>query len=72
MLWTMLFYTNKGCVLITRAEPLHLSVRRIWLQSFDLSDDYFAVVIQYPNAHGSLEDYTSFVEKCHEKDICFG
>ena len=62
-------FTQTKDVLITRAEPLHLSVEGGDYKAFDFSDDYFAVVIQFPNAHGSLEDYTSFVEKCHEKDI---
>ncbi len=35
--------------------------------AIELNDDFFAVLVQYPNAQGSIEDYRMFSETAHEK-----
>ncbi len=49
-------------VVKTRAEPLGLKIKR----DIELIDeDTFAILLQYPNNIGSIEDYSSLVEKAH-------
>ncbi len=50
-------------VVKTRAEPLGLKVKND-LKLID--EDTFAILLQYPNNIGSIEDYSNLVEKAHE------
>ena len=52
-------------VMTTRAIPqgIRLTVGRY--NEMELTPDIFACVVQYPNASGNVEDYSSFVEKAH-------
>ena len=50
-------------VVKTRAEPLDLKVKTDF-ESID--EDTFAILLQYPNNIGSIEDYSNLVEKAHE------
>ena len=34
----------------------------------ELTDDYFAVVVQYPNANGNIEDYADFAAKAKDRE----
>ena len=53
-------------VVKTRAEPLGLKVKNdVKL----IDEDTFAILLQYPNNIGSIEDYSSVVEKAHENGI---
>jgi glycine dehydrogenase len=56
-------------VIITRARPLHIEVVIGDWQSFEFSDDYFGVLIQYPNSEGNINDYQSFAASCNAKEI---
>lgn len=56
-------------VLVTRANPLHIEVVTGDWKDFDFSDDYFGVLIQYPDAEGQIHDYRNFASKCNEKEI---
>ena len=56
-------------VVITRAKPLDIEVITGDWKSFDFSDDYFGVLIQYPDATGEIHDYRSFAASCNAKDI---
>ena len=50
-------------VVKTRAEPLGLKIKN----GLDLIDeDTFAILLQYPNNIGSIEDYSNLVEKAHD------
>lgn len=55
-------------VLITRSEPLGITIKTGDYRNFDFNDKIFGVVLQYPNSEGNIEDYTSFVNNAHEKD----
>ena len=56
-------------VMQTRAVPqgIHLSVGN-W-KEFEFTPDVFAIVIQYPNANGQVEDYRELVEKAHAAGV---
>lgn len=56
-------------VVITRAKPLHIEVVTGDWKTFDFGDDYFGVLIQYPDALGEVYDYKDFAGKCNSKDI---
>jgi glycine dehydrogenase len=56
-------------VLITRATPLFIDVVVGDWKTFDFSEDYIGVMIQYPNAEGQIEDFRSFTSTCNEKEI---
>ena len=56
-------------VIITRARPLHIEVVIGDWQTFEFSDDYFGVLIQYPNSEGNINDYQSFASSCNAKEI---
>ena len=54
-------------VVKTRAEPLAIQIEVGDWQSFDASacDGLFAVLLQYPDTNGAVEDYAAFVEQVH-------
>ncbi len=56
-------------VLLTRAEPLFIEVVVGDWKTFDFSEDYIGVMIQYPNAEGQVEDFRAFTQQCNEKEI---
>lgn len=56
-------------VVITRAKPLHLEVVTGDWRDLDFSDDYFGVLIQYPDSEGNVHDYRTFASRCNEKEI---
>ncbi|MCK5729730.1 MAG: glycine dehydrogenase (aminomethyl-transferring), partial [Draconibacterium sp.] len=56
-------------VLLTRVKPLGIELRVQAKENFELSDDVFGVLVQYPNSDGEIINYSELVEKAHEKDI---
>lgn len=62
-------YTQTLDVIITRAQPLHIEIVTGDWKSFDFSDDFFGVLIQYPDAEGNVHDYKSFAAQCNAKEI---
>ena len=52
-------------VVKTRAEPLEINVIVDKLPNMEFDENVFGVLIQYPSAEGSVEDYSDFVEKAH-------
>jgi glycine dehydrogenase len=56
-------------VLRTRAVPLGIELKIQPKDEFQLTDDVFGVLVQYPNSDGEVIDYSGLVEKAHEKDI---
>lgn len=62
-------FTPTLAVMQTRAVPqgIHLSVGN-W-KEFEFTPDVFAIVIQYPNANGQVEDYSELVEKAHAAGV---
>ncbi|WP_235299074.1 aminomethyl-transferring glycine dehydrogenase [Portibacter marinus] len=56
-------------VLLTRAEPMDIEVVMGDWKEMDLEDQYFAVLLQYPDKHGEIEDFRNFVSKLSDKGI---
>ncbi len=56
-------------IVITRAQPLGIKVVVGDWKETAVNDNWLGVLIQYPDAIGAVEDYTSFVSKCKEMDI---
>ncbi|MEZ5054903.1 MAG: hypothetical protein R2807_09135 [Chitinophagales bacterium] len=50
-----------------RALPLNIEVVVDDYKSFEPTEEFFAVVLQYPNAIGAIEDYKTFIENCKSK-----
>lgn len=56
-------------VLRTRALPLGLHVVVGDWQSFDINNDVFGVLLQYPDGLGEIHDYSILVDKCKAADV---
>ncbi|SFS75676.1 aminomethyl-transferring glycine dehydrogenase [Sphingobacterium wenxiniae] len=56
-------------VLQTRAVPFGVEIRVADITEANLTEDVFAVFIQYPAADGTIVDYTNFTAAAHEKGI---
>jgi glycine dehydrogenase len=56
-------------VLMTRANPLHIEIVTGDWRSFDFSEDYFGVLVQYPASDGQIHDFRDFAARCNEKEI---
>ncbi len=52
-------------VLITRAEPIGIELVFGDYKIIDFDEKYFGAIVQYPNSNGSIEDYSSFIERVH-------
>ncbi len=52
-------------ILITRARPINIELVFGNYNSIELSEDFFGVIVQYPNKKGNIDDYRSFIEKAH-------
>jgi glycine dehydrogenase len=56
-------------IMYTRANPLDIDIVIGDWKTIDLKDDYIGVLLQYPDAIGSVNDYRAFTEKCKAKEI---
>ena len=56
-------------VIETRAEARKIAIEYGDYRSFTASQDYFAVIVQYPDSRGSVEDYTSLISNAKEAGI---
>jgi len=56
-------------VLITRAKPLGIELRVQKKDKFELADDVFGILLQYPNSDGEIIDYSGLAESAHEQEI---
>ncbi|TDR33101.1 aminomethyl-transferring glycine dehydrogenase [Hydromonas duriensis] len=54
-------------VIQTRALPLNIEVRVVANIDESLTNDCFAVLVQYPAASGALMDYSALAQKAHEQ-----
>ncbi len=59
-----LFHQTKD-VLVTRAAPLAIDLVFGNYGSTELNDSFFGAIVQYPNSHGSIEDYSAFINSVH-------
>jgi glycine dehydrogenase len=57
-------------VLLTRSAPLGINLVIGDAATLDVTDpELFAVLLQYPNSNGSIQDHTAFIQAAHEHDI---
>jgi glycine dehydrogenase len=73
------FFVSDKCfpqtidVLKTRAIPLGINLVIDKLENFDASNlDLFGLLIQYPDLHGEVKNYSDLVDKAHAQDILVG
>jgi glycine dehydrogenase len=68
------FFVSDKCfpqtidVLKTRSTPLDIELVIGDYNSFEFNDKVFGAIVQYPDATGQVENYTSFVEKAHNNE----
>ena len=55
-------------VIKTRAQVFGIEVVIGDYKTINLTDKFFAALVQFPNAEGSIEDYTAFTEKVHNNN----
>lgn len=58
-------FANTLSVIRTRATGQNIEVVVGNWVDFQPTTEYFGVLVQYPNADGSVEDYTDWVGECH-------
>lgn len=69
------FFVSDECfpqtidVLKTRCEPIGVELVVGDFKSLELTDDIFAILVQYPNGNGEIYDYKELFEKAHSKGI---
>jgi glycine dehydrogenase len=56
-------------LLYTRAEPLGIEIVVQAWQSFEFTAETFGILLQYPTANGSVEDYRALTEKAKAQEI---
>ncbi len=56
-------------VIRTVVEPLGIKPVRGNYESFEYGNTYFGAILQYPNANGSVENYTEFTKKAQATGI---
>ena len=62
-------YTQTQDVIVGRANNMGINVSVKNPFTTELTDDIFAILVQYPNGNGSVEDYKNLAETCKEKGI---
>lgn len=53
-------------VLVTRAEPLNITLDVGNWENFTITDEYFGAYLQYPSGDGSVYDYATFCNAAHD------
>ena len=56
-------------VLKTRANPIGIELKIIPIENFELTEDVFGIIVQYPNADGEIKDFSSLFAKAEDKKI---
>lgn len=56
-------------VLKTRANPIGIELRVVASKDFELTDDVFGMIVQYPNIDGEIIDYSDLFARAEEKQI---
>ncbi len=52
-------------VLQTRATPINVQLVFGNYQNAQLDETFFGAIVQYPDSHGEINDYRSFIQKVH-------
>jgi glycine dehydrogenase len=53
-------------VLQTRATPIGVELVTGDFKTATIDGGYFGAILQYPNANGAIQDYTSFIDQVHQ------
>ncbi|AFY40044.1 glycine dehydrogenase (decarboxylating) beta subunit [[Leptolyngbya] sp. PCC 7376] len=67
------FFVSELChpqtieVVLTRAMPLDINVVIGNHETFEVTEDVFGALLQYPATNGSVFDYSEFIEKVHNQ-----
>jgi glycine dehydrogenase len=56
-------------VLVTIANPLDIELKVASWNNFELDENTFGIIVQYPNSDGQITDYSSLIKDAHEKEI---
>ena len=56
-------------IMKTRSAPLGIELVIDELSKFDYSDDFFGILMQYPDSEGNIINPSSLIKKCNEKSI---
>ena len=58
----------------TRAAPFGIEVTIGKIENFDFSNNYFGILIQYPDSVGNVYDLSAYIKKANNKSIfaCVG
>jgi glycine dehydrogenase len=56
-------------VLLARAEPLGIEVKVLPVEQFELTEQVFGILLQYPAANGAVVDYRALTTEANDKDI---
>lgn len=59
-------FAQTKSVLKTRATPINIEIVEGSYTTANIDNTYFGAILQYPNAHGSIEDYTAFIDTVHQ------
>ena len=70
------FFISDGChpqtisVIRNRMEPLGIDLRIGHPDEVDVTDEsLFGMLLQYPDTHGEVRDWTGLIEAAHENDV---
>lgn len=58
-------------VILTRAEPLGITVKILPFDQFQFDDTVFAAMVQYPDAYGEIHDYKNLADNAHQHKALF-
>jgi glycine dehydrogenase len=59
-------FAQTKSVLKTRATPINIELVEGNYTTAAIDNTYFGAILQYPNATGSIEDYTAFIDSVHK------
>ena len=59
-------FAQTKSVLKTRATPINIELVEGNYTTSSIDNTYFGAILQYPNAQGSIEDYTAFIDTVHQ------
>ncbi len=59
-------------VLKSRAEPQNINLKVVPLKEFELTEDVFGLIVQYPDDSGEVNDFSKLFEEAKGKNIFIG
>ena len=61
-------FAQTKAVVYGKAEPMGIEIVEGPYSTTDLNEEFFGALVQYPNSHGSVEQYAEFAERLHAQD----